>query len=288
MEFTLLDVKDCLFSDYEKNGPMASTKILAPKDELTLQIAKQKMENIGWAMEGLNKMGSFIDGRVRLLPTKQQKWLQQISFKVLQKVVQTNLVSMKSNKVKTTPLNSTYKAMVTSSGILGGAFGATAFALDLGLTTKLMMRSIMDIARSEGEDLNTLDTQLACLQVFALGGKTKHDDSLDTGYFAARLALNAAVKGSTSKLVEGLLVGASAPMLRVLAVVASRFSIQVSEKFVAQAVPVVGAIGGGVINLAFIRHFQNMAQAHFGIRRLERQYGEASVREAYENIKVQA
>jgi len=220
------------------------------------------------------------------LPEKQQKWLQQISFKVLQKVVETNLLSMKSDKVDASPLNNAYKAMVTSSGILGGAFGATAFAIDLGLTTKLMMRSIMDIARSEGEDLNTLDTQLACLQVFALGGKTKHDDSLDTGYFASRLALNAAVKGSTSKLVEGLLVGASQPMLRVIAMVASRFSIQVSEKFAAQAVPVVGAIGGGAINLAFIRHFQNMTQAHFSIRRLERQYGEGLIEKVYNDIKI--
>ncbi|MGB6151263.1 MAG: EcsC family protein [Pricia sp.] len=265
---------------------MAKTKILSPEDELKLRNAKQKMEDIGWAMEGLNKMGSFIDGRVRLLPEKQQKWLQQVSFKVLEKVVHSNLFSMKSDKVKTTPLNSTYKAMVTSSGIIGGAFGATAFAVDLGITTKLMMRSIMDIARSEGEDLTTLDTQLACLQVFALGGKTKHDDSLDTGYFATRLSLNAAVKGSTSKLVEGLLVGASAPMLRILGIVASRFSIQVSEKFVAQAVPVVGAVGGGAINLAFIRHFQNMAQAHFSIRRLERQYGPDSIKEAYEALEV--
>ncbi len=265
---------------------MTKTKTLNAKDHQTLHTAKQKMEDIGWAMEGLNKMGGFIDSRVQLLPEKQQKWLQQISFKVLQKVVESNLFSMKSDKTDTTPLNKTYKAIVTSSGILGGAFGATAFAVDLGLTTKLMMRSIMDIARSEGEDLDTLNTQLACLQVFALGGKTKHDDSLDTGYFATRLALNAAVKGSTSKLVEGLLTGASAPMLRVLAVVASRFSIQVSEKFVVQAVPVVGAVGGGAINLAFIRHFQNMAHAHFSIRRLERQYGEALIAEVYNDIKL--
>ena len=267
---------------------MSKLKTLTIEDATALRSAKLKMENIGWAMESLNKMGSFIDGRVRLLPAKQQRWLQQISLKVLEKVVSANLLSMNSDKKASAPLNATYKAMVTSSGILGGAFGATAFAIDLGLTTKLMMRSIMDIARSEGEDLGTLDTQLACLQVFALGGKTKHDDSFDTGYFATRLALNAAVKGSTSKLVEGLLVGASAPMLRVLAMVASRFSVQVSEKFVAQAVPVVGAVGGGAINLAFIRHFQNMAQAHFSIRRLERQYGQGLIKEMYDDIEVRA
>ncbi len=265
---------------------MTKRTSITPEDQLTLRTAHQKMENIGWAMQSLNKMGSFIDGRVRLLPQKQQKWLQHISYKVLQKVVETNLFSMNSDKANKVPLNKTYKAIVASSGILGGAFGATAFAVDLGLTTKLMMRSIMDIARSEGEDLNSLDTQLACLQVFALGGKTKHDNSLDTGYFATRVALSAAVKGSTTQLVEGLLVGSSQPLLRLIAAVASRFSIQVTEKFVAQAVPVVGAVGGGAINLAFIQHFQNMAEAHFSIRRLEREYGEESIRIAYEDISI--
>ncbi|HET8735982.1 MAG TPA: EcsC family protein [Pricia sp.] len=263
---------------------MSNTKVVEPEDLATLRSAHQKMEQIGWAMEGLNKMGGFIDARVQLLPQKQQKWLQQISYKVLQKVVKSNLLSMKSDKAKTLPLNKTYKAMVTSSGVLGGALGATAFAVDLGLTTKLMMRSIMDIARSEGEDLNDLDTQLACLQVFALGGKSRHDNSLDTGYFATRVALNAAVKGSSGKLIEGLLAGASQPLLRLLAAVASRFSIQVTEKFVAQAIPVVGAVGGGAVNLAFIQHFQNMAEAHFGIRRLERKYGEALVKKTYQDI----
>ncbi|MGB7393319.1 MAG: EcsC family protein [Pricia sp.] len=265
---------------------MSQKMSLTPEDQQVLRTARQKMEQIGWAMEGLNKMGSFIDGRVKLLPKKQQKWLQQISYRVLQKVVESNLFSMKADKTNTKPLSKTYKAMVTSSGVLGGAFGATAFALDLGLTTKLMMRSIMDIARSEGEDLNSLDTQLACLQVFALGGKTKHDNSLDTGYFATRVALNAAVKGSSSKLVEGLLVGTSQPLLRLIAAVASRFSIQVTEKFVAQAVPVIGAVGGGAINLAFIQHFQNMAEAHFSIRRLEREYGQDLIKETYENISL--
>lgn len=265
---------------------MSNTKILEPEDLATLRSAHQKMEQIGWAMEGLNKMGGFIDDRVRMLPQKQQKWLQQISYKVLQKVVKSNLISMKSDKANTVPLNKTYKAMVTSSGVLGGALGATAFAVDLGLTTKLMMRSIMDIARSEGENLNDLDAQLACLQVFALGGKTRHDNSLDTGYFATRVALNAAVKGSSSKLFEGLLAGASQPLLRLIAAVASRFSIQVTEKFVAQAIPVIGAVGGGAVNLAFIQHFQNMAEAHFGIRRLERKYGEALVKKTYQDISI--
>lgn len=266
--------------------PVPKKTVLSSEDLATLKEAKQKMEHIGWAMQGLNKMGNFIEGRLQLLPQKQQQWLRQLSYKVLHTVVKSNLVSMRNNtaKTKSTPWNSAYKTMVTSSGALGGAFGPTAFAVDLTLTTKLMMRSIMDIARSEGEDLNQPDTQLACLQVFALGGKTQHDDHLETGYYATRIALNGTVKGASGKLLEGMLSSSTNPIMQMLATVASRFSIKVSEKFVAQAVPVVGAVGGASINLAFMQHFQHMAQAHFSIRRLERTYGQDVVRKAYEEL----
>ena len=262
---------------------MTKTTTLTIEDELVLINAKKKMEDIGWAMKGLNKMGNMIEGRLQMLPEKQQKWLQELSFKVLHTVVKSNLLSMKKNGAKTVPWNKTYKALVTSSGAIGGAFGATAFAVDLGITTKLMMRSIMDIARSQGEDLNELDTQLACLQVFALGGKSKHDNSLETGYYASRIAISSAVKGGT-KTLGALVAGSSNPILAALAVIASRFSIQVSEKFVAQAVPILGAAGGASINLAFRDPVQQMAQAHFAIRGLERVYGEELVKISYEAI----
>ncbi len=262
---------------------MTRTKTISAQDEQLLIEAKKKMEDIGWAMVGLNKFGNKIEHGLNLLPKKQQEWLQQLSYKVLHGVVKGNLLSMKSESSKATPWNKTYKALVTSSGAIGGAFGATAFAVDLGITTKIMMRSIMDIARSEGEDLSQLDTQLACLQVFALGGKSKHDDGLETGYYGSRVAVSSGIKGGT-KALEGLLRGSTNPLLQFIATVASRFSIQVSEKFVAQAIPILGAAGGASINLAFINHFQNMAEAHFAIRRLERHYGTDVVEEAYERL----
>ncbi len=63
-------------------------------------------------------------------------------------------------------------------------------------------------------------------------------------------------------------------LARFIAVTAERFGITVSEKVVAEAVPVVGAVGGGAINLVFINHFQQVAHGHFTVRRLEREYGE--------------
>ncbi len=151
---------------------------LSAEDLEVLTKAKQQMLTIGWAMKGLNSIGNLIQTKVDLLPDKQQKWLQKVSYDVLLRVVKANLFSMNKEQKQNAPLNKTYKALVTSSGILGGVFGIAAFAADLTVTTKLMMRSIMDIARSEGENLEELDSQLACLQVFALGGKSKHDDTL--------------------------------------------------------------------------------------------------------------
>lgn len=263
---------------------------LSEGDLESLKAAKQKMEQIGWAMKGLNRIGGVLETGIDKLPQKQQKWLQQVAHKVLHTVVKANLKTMKKGKLNTTASNTTYKALVTSSGIVGGAFGATAFAVDLTIATKFMMRSIMDIARSEGEDLNTYDTQLACLQVLALGGKSTHDDNLDTGYYATRVALNSAVKNATTYAskhgVGAVLQGSNNALLKLIGAVASRFSIQVSEKFVAQAIPVIGAAGGGSINLAFINHFQNMAKAHFTVRRLERIYGEEMVRKSYGEIQL--
>lgn len=265
-------------------------KTLTQTDRLALAASKRKMEEIGWAMKGLNRVGGILETGIDKLPQKQQKWLQQVAHKVLHTVVKANLKTMKKGNVNGSPSNMTYKALVTSSGILGGAFGTTAFAVDLTVATKFMMRSIMDIARSEGEDLSSYDTQLACLQVLALGGKSKHDDNLDTGYYATRVALSSAVKNATSYAtkhgVGSVLQGTNSTLLKLISAVASRFSIQVSEKFVAQAIPVIGAAGGGTINLAFINHFQNMAKAHFTIRRLERSYGEEIVKLAYENLDI--
>jgi len=68
--------------------------------------------------------------------------------------------------------------------------------------------------------------------------------------------------------------------------VAARFSVQVGEKFAAQAIPVIGAAAGASINVLFISHFQKMATAHFTLRRLERKYSKALIQETYENLNL--
>jgi hypothetical protein len=53
----------------------------------------------------------------------------------------------------------------------------------------------------------------------------------------------------------------------------------------AQAVPVIGALGGATINLLFVDHFQDVARGHFIIRRLEREYGKEEVQKEYTKIR---
>jgi hypothetical protein len=38
------------------------------------------------------------------------------------------------------------------------------------------------------------------------------------------------------------------------------------------------------VNYAFIDHFQEVARAHFVVRRLERRYGKETVRTAYDRL----
>jgi len=69
-----------------------------------------------------------------------------------------------------------------------------------------------------------------------------------------------------------------------LSQIASRFGVVVS-KVAAQAVPVLGAISGAAINALFVGHFQTLAWGHFTVRRLERIYGNGTVRMAYDLIR---
>ena len=53
-------------------------------------------------------------------------------------------------------------------------------------TTVIMFRSIADIARSEGEDVQMIETKVACLEVFALGGSSEKDNAAESGYYAVK------------------------------------------------------------------------------------------------------
>lgn len=151
------------------------------------------------------------------------------------------------------------------------------------MTTGIMFRSIADIARAEGESPQDPETILNCMQVFAMGSRVSDkDDAAETSYYGVRVALSKAVTDALQYVASHTAGSASAPALvRLISALASRFGVVVTQKAMAQTIPVIGAIGGGLVNTLFISHFQDMARGHFAIRALERKYGVDVIREAY-------
>ena len=166
-----------------------------------------------------------------------------------------------------------HKALATLAGATGGALGLPALVAELPVTTSLLMHAIADIARAEGEDLSTPEGVLACVEVLALGGSTGAEKPGE-GYYAVKATLAQSFASLGRYFAERGFVEEGAPVFaRVMSSIARRFGVAVSQKFAAQAVPVVGAIAGAAINAAFMSHFQAMAKGHFVVRRLQRLYG---------------
>jgi hypothetical protein len=148
-----------------------------------------------------------------------------------------------------------------------------------------MLRSIADIARSEGHNISLLEVKLSCLEVLALGGRSPKDDLAEGGYWVVRISLAKSISEAAAYIAEkGLMEEGAPPLVRLITAIASRFSVVVTEGAAAKAVPVIGAVTGGTINLLFMHHFQEMARGHFIIKRLEKKYGSHLVEKVYREV----
>ncbi len=257
---------------------------LSPDDLLELQDARDLLENPGLAAKLTNLIGTPIEKGFALLPDKWSVTLQDAVDVSLNKALSVAMATLNPRK-RSRPWQRLHKAAVIGTGGVGGALGLTALPVELPISTTIMLRSIADIARSEGEDLRAAEARLACLEVFALGGKTKSDDAVEAGYYAVRAALATTLADAAKHIARYGLTREGAPALvRFVSAVSARFGVVVSEKAAASAIPAIGALGGSAINALFMDHFQNMARGHFTVRKLERKYGEAVVERAYRKL----
>jgi EcsC protein family len=166
-------------------------------------------------------------------------------------------------------------------GGLGGSLGVAGVFIELPIVTILILRAIAEAALYYGEDLSTLEGRLACVEVLALGARPAAGASR-VGYFSTRAKLARLAGNSSYFFLERGVSSASAPLLnRLFTEAAGRLGFALSERVAVGALPVVGAAAGGVVSLMFLRHFQNIATAHFTVRKLERMYGAEMVRRHY-------
>ena len=249
-----------------------------------LRAAKRALENPGMAVQVANFVGTPIEKAVKQLPTSWQEGIVGISRDALEKAADVAIWTIDpATPVSTNDL--LHQFLVSVTGAAGGIGGLPALAIELPISTTIMLRSIADIARSQGENLRTPDTKLACVEVFALGGRTRVDDAAESAYYLARAALGKTVAEAAEYLAAKQGARATEPaMVKFITRVAARFQVQVTEKAAAQAIPIVGAVGGALINNLFISHFQTMGRGHFTVRRLERIYSAELIEATYEGL----
>lgn len=259
---------------------------LTHADEMTLVRAYEHLEYPSFAARLSNVVGTPIEMALRLLPSRWYQTVHRCAEQGIGKALDLVAHNLPASEVKVAR-DRRYQLMGAASGALGGFFGTPGLLMELPVVTTLMLGTIADIARGEGEDLSTLEARMACLEVFALGGRSDADDAADTGYYGLRMALAVPIaQASRFLLKSGPAARGNPPVLvNLIRKLTERFGVVLSEKALAEVIPIIGAVGGAFVNSVFILHFQDMARSHFSIRRLERQYGAAAVYSAYHRIR---
>ena len=263
------------------------------KDDVSVTMDKSDTDALRYAVQVLERpslvahiadvVGTPIELLSQKLPAGASQAVTKATTKSLELALKAALLTIRGGSQESSQI--LHKALVVASGFTGGAFGILSLPVELPVSTIIIFRSILDIARSDGENLADPATSLSCLQVFALGGRTSTDNAAESGYFAVRAGLAGAVTEAARFIAERGIVEESSPVLvRLIAQIASRFGFIVSQKAAAQTVPVIGGLGGAAINYFFIDHFQSVARGHFTVRRLERKYGKDIVSDAYKRI----
>ncbi len=260
--------------------------VISESDRKELQAAKNLLENPGLAIKITNFIGMPIEKGIEKLPRSWSDKIGEITRAALLKASEAAIFTIKDSPGEKSS-NQWHKLGVMASGSVGGFFGIAALAVELPVSTTIMLRSIAEIARSQGESITNSETKLACLEVFALGGKSRASESAESGYYAVRALLAKSISEAAEFMAKKGLLEEGAPIfVKLITKISQRFGIQITEKVAAQAIPAIGAIGGAIINTIFIDHFQDMAKGHFIIRKLERSYGKEAVKKLYEELPL--
>lgn len=263
---------------------------LSPNELAELARAKEVLETPSLAIRLADRLGAPVDALVRRLPDGAREFLSRRTRSALEAALDVALRTIPPGGAGGGPAADwVHRTAVVVTGALGGAAGLAGLLVELPVTTVVMLRSIADHARAQGEDLSLVGTRLECLAVFAYGSRSSADDAAESAYFAVRAALGRAVAEAAEHVAARHAGGAAAQhtapaMVRLLGRISQRFGAAVTDKAAAQLVPVLGAAGGAAVNALFIDHFQTTARAHFAVRRLVRDHGEETVRAAYARI----
>jgi EcsC protein family len=260
---------------------------LAPVHEKALRRAVVLLENPNFAAGLAEYAGQPVDKLLGMMPRSASAQFNRAVELAMFNCLKLAIRSIDPGKTRPPSVGATSLLAGVSGGV-SGFFGIAALAVELPVTTTLMLRAIADLARHNGEDLSTLEARLACVEVFGLTNASSRK-RLDVGYYASRALLTRLTQDASALLLErGVANAASTTVVSSFVTeIASRFGLVASERAAASALPVIGAVGGATVNVIFMNHFQRLAHGHFTIRRLERHYGSAVVHRRYEAARAE-
>ena len=263
---------------------MNGTSTLLSDEELAeLRWAYKHLEHPSLAARLTSRLASPIEEGLALLPKTWRKRLDKTTEVSIGQSLRLAIASL-HNVDAASANNWLHKFAAVGAGAAGGFLGPLTLLAELPLTTVLMLRSIAEIARSQGEDLTSKDTRLACVQVFALGGRTREDEDADLGYYGLRFALGLYFERDILEYAANAQGPHIPAVIEMVRAISARFGVVVSDKAAAQMVPIAGALSGALLNLIFMSHYQDVAKGHFIVRRLERQYGADYIRDEYQRL----
>jgi hypothetical protein len=254
---------------------------ITPEDFHALSMAYETLEHPSYAARLSSLLGVPLEKAVELMPRRLRNSLQNAANSAIAQATEVAISSLGDLQTRP-PQRGVHRLLAVGSGAVGGYFGLPGLTVELPVITVLMLRSIADIARSQGEDLASPETQMECVSVFALGGRSHDDDYAEIGYYEVRSALALHFSSALERVIGRSGKAETLPAtVDIIRIIASRFGLAVSDKAAAQLVPVVGAISGALVNALFMQHFQVVAHGHFTLRRLERRYGKTTIEAAY-------
>lgn len=270
-------------------------------DYEALKKAVSLLEEPSLTIQITSLIGKPVEFLIDYLPNSAQKKINDIVKNVLYKTL--DMAGSTMDDDKSEPSTIWHKIGVMATGSIGGFFGLPGLFIELPVTTTIMMRAILDIARGEGFSISEEETKLECLKVLAFTGNTnKADDSAESGYYLTRIVLDQISKVVSDELSKIAAAKATAEATKTAAnnisittvgkklaeyieIIAARLGINLTEKMAAQVVPVIGAVTAATLNALFTDFYQNMAKGHFAILKLENKYSKELIKEGYDKIR---
>src|SRR6516164_642494 len=163
---------------------MAAMVRMTEEDLDALGAAVATLEHPGLVARLSNIAGKPIELVGRALPEAASKAVAVATTKALEAALAVALRTMEKEPKAASRL--LHKALAAASGAVGGGFGLAALPVELPISTIIMLRSIGDVARSEGEDLADPESDRAWRQVFGRGARVDAPKPVGSGDFAAR------------------------------------------------------------------------------------------------------